>query len=424
MLEIKGDLKKLYNQQGIIKQKLKNKKNILDFELKQFEKIKKIIYELYNAEIIDLDIIHFYEKKAFEELDIVKDDLEYKKSRIESKKNSLRKHEMDLKNIIDKLNDYKNVLKKDQKTIPCPFCEKPLTTNQIEILQNTSLFKKKEVTQNINELELAFNQELKECKLIQDKYNKLENFLKYNKTLKDLKNQYKTSILKAEIKELKNDLEIVENQSFKLEDKEKEIQFRISRFDKNLIKISNSLKIRKLDNYDNNLNAADVGVLFGTIIINTINEIISTYKMNFLEPLIIEITSIWKEIFPEDTRQITIDKNFSPLFKFGDNYIDYNLLSSGEKILLLVILKTLMIKYFSAIPFLILDEPIEHLDEENRNIIIDYLFKIIQDGLIEQLIITTYEESIIRKFKDLKHVNIISLQALEKYPYSEEPTIS
>ena len=418
--DTKKDLKKFYNQQGEIKQKIKYKKEILDYEIKQVEKIKKIIQELFSADILDLNEIRFYEKQTYEELDTLKHDLMIKRSSVKSKEDFLRRQELDLKNVINKLNDYKNVIKKKKHTIICPFCEKPLTTNQLEVLQNSNLLKKKEMTKKIDELELIINQESKKIAFFQKRYKNLEDFLKYSKNIKDLKNKYKTSVIKAEIKTLRNELEIIENKIFRLEEIERDNQSKISNYEKNLVKISNSLKIRQIDNYDNNLNATDVGMLFGSIMINAINEIISDYKINLLEPLIMEITSIWSEIFPEDTRQITIDQNFSPIFKFGDKYIDYNLLSSGEKILLLVILKTLMIKYFSNIPFLILDEPIEHLDEENRNIIIDYLFKIIQDGLIEQLIITTYEESIIRKFLDFEQVNIISLEALKKYPNLEE----
>ncbi|KKM25024.1 hypothetical protein LCGC14_1599180, partial [marine sediment metagenome] len=64
-------------------------------------------------------------------------------------------------------------------------------------------------------------------------------------------------------------------------------------------------------------------------------------------------------------------------------------------------------------------------DSEDPNKFISNVKKfLIKDGLIEQLVITTYEESIVRKFIDFENVNIISLQTIEKYLSSEEEIIS
>ncbi len=71
---------------------------------------------------------------------------------------------------------------------------------------------------------------------------------------------------------------------------------------------------------------------------------------------------------------------------------------------------------FSNIGFIVLDEPLEHLDIINRAQIIEFLLMFYNAELIDQLIITTFEESLTRYLIDTKDVSIISLGSIRKYP--------
>lgn len=423
MQKIKDNLKENYKKQGELKSEIKQNKSILNSELYQFEEVKSLIIDLYDGRIQKLDDIQIYEKRIFKDSNKIEKDRTLKLDKIKLEEENLNKYKSDLAVLDNKLNTYNTILKTNKISLDCPICERPLTEDQVVVLKSTSKSKKKELLEVVNDIESKRATDLGKVELLKAKYNKYKNLIKNIEGLKNLKDQYIASVLKNEIKKLDNDRLNLDLQIRNLEDKEVTLNQKITNLNMKLVKISDSVKIRKIENYDNNLNAADIGYLFGSIIIYSIDEIIKTYKMSLLKPLIIEMANIWNDIFPDDSREISIDTDFSPFLKYGKNQIKYDLLSSGEKILLLVILKTLMIKYFSSIPYLILDEPIEHLDEENRSLIIEYLVKIIQDGLIEQLIITTYEESIVRKFLDYEKVNIISLQTLEKYPYTEENII-
>ena len=67
-----------------------------------------------------------------------------------------------------------------------------------------------------------------------------------------------------------------------------------------------------------------------------------------------------------------------------------------------------------------MDEPLEHLDVENRAQIIEYLIRIYEYGLIKQLIINTFEESLTRDLFEDENIKIIPLKALKKYPFISE----
>ena len=83
--------------------------------------------------------------------------------------------------------------------------------------------------------------------------------------------------------------------------------------------------------------------------------------------------------------------------------------------ILLILIKVALAKKYTAIPFLIFDEPLEHLNYENRINIIDYLIDLCRKGLVKQLIITTFEESLTRRFRKMEEVNVISLPSYLKY---------
>ena len=64
---------------------------------------------------------------------------------------------------------------------------------------------------------------------------------------------------------------------------------------------------------------------------------------------------------------------------------------------------------FSTLSFMVLDEPLEHLDFENRIKMLEYLVEYCKSGFIDQLIITTFEETITRKFSTNPYINFIYL---------------
>jgi hypothetical protein len=49
------------------------------------------------------------------------------------------------------------------------------------------------------------------------------------------------------------------------------------------------------------------------------------------------------------------------------------------------------------------------LDPENRRMIIDFLVESFERGWIDQLVVTTFEESLLRKYHAYDKVNIIAL---------------
>ena len=154
--------------------------------------------------------------------------------------------------------------------------------------------------------------------------------------------------------------------------------------------------------------------IISDITFEALENFFNKQKTRFLNHLVDEIHDIWKIFFPSDERKIQFDNNFIPFFKTGDKALQFENISAGEKMCLLIIIKTVLLRDFTEIPFLILDEPIEHLDSENRIQMFDYLINFIRKNFIKQLIITTFEEPLTRLYGNDDDINIISLPSLIK----------
>jgi DNA repair exonuclease SbcCD ATPase subunit len=72
-------------------------------------------------------------------------------------------------------------------------------------------------------------------------------------------------------------------------------------------------------------------------------------------------------------------------------------MSGGEKTVALILLRLALVSALTKADFLILDEPLEHLDPRNRRLLISSLYQAVDKGLIRQAIVTTYEESLVRR---------------------------
>ena len=157
-------------------------------------------------------------------------------------------------------------------------------------------------------------------------------------------------------------------------------------------------------------------IFLNEIIDEAINNTLYEINLDYLEPITQKLTEIWDMIFNEEDRNVSFDQNLNPILKTKRNIISFNNLSGGEKTFLTIITRSLLMHQFSNIEFIVLDEPLEHLDIINRTQLIEFLQKFYSAKLTEQLIITTFEESLTRKLIDTEDVSILSLGALRKYP--------
>lgn len=90
---------------------------------------------------------------------------------------------------------------------------------------------------------------------------------------------------------------------------------------------------------------------------------------------------------------------------------DLTQLSGGEKTAFLTIIHSVLAHHFSNARFMMIDEPLEHLDSVNRRSLVRFFVEAVQKGFFDQMIVTTFEESLVRKYLSAPDANVIYLDA-------------
>lgn len=86
---------------------------------------------------------------------------------------------------------------------------------------------------------------------------------------------------------------------------------------------------------------------------------------------------------------------------------DLSQFSGGEKTAMMVMLHTIIAHHFSKTDFLLVDEPLEHLDAVNRRSLIKFLISAHRRGIFKQAIVATFEESLLRKYMSAEGVQVV-----------------
>ncbi len=381
-----------------------NQDIFLDLNLDEFS-----IQKLLSKKEIIVSIVNDYSEK----LEIKDQEIKDQEKKIVG--NELRLEENDkIKGIIDKLK-----INYDLKTkVFCPLCKKLLSKNEFLQVHKDTVEESSALEKEIGKIkqEIKYNKNIvRDLKYKSKNYEELSGLLELKRNFNDEKfKQIESNIQKYE-KEMthrKNELEKIEDKQYSHEKKIREIKDKL-RDIKTAEKVKDALKFNK--KYRENIK----GALICDITRDALDKVLNKQRDLNLVDLVDEIKKIWNIFFPYEDRDLYFDNKYIPYFEKKGGTISFDNASAGEKMILLVLIKTILLKKYTKIPFLILDEPLEHLNFENRINIIDYLVDICnKDHLIKQLIITTFEESLTRKLRNLKDVNIISLPTLKKYTLS------
>ena len=88
---------------------------------------------------------------------------------------------------------------------------------------------------------------------------------------------------------------------------------------------------------------------------------------------------------------------------------DLSQFSGGEKTALMVMLHTIIAHHFSKTDFMLIDEPLEHLDAVNRRSLVKFLISAHKRGIFQQAIVATFEESLVRKYMSDEGIQVIHI---------------
>ncbi len=397
---------------------LKREYNSLSIKIKKFEDLEDAFRTILNLKVFDVDILNINTQLG---LDLVK----LKKKREESLKKiqklDFKKEELDKElRILDKIFGVLKDLEKiyydmDINQQPCPICNKTFKSNEYEEIYREKADLFRNLKSNFDKIKSQTSDLKNEQNDIEDELNRKDYlFNKIQEYLPDWKvNIKKYKVMKEHFDEIKYQIQVNLKKKYDLTNEIDEINDKIYKMARK------EAKKRDLD--PSYIQDKKQNIKYSLYLIDILQEVIGRIlykvKLDYLHPLTQEITEIWRKLFNDQDRFVSFDEKLNPILKNDQGEIGFEGLSGGEKTILTIITKTLIMHHFSNLNFVIMDEPLEHLDVENRAQIIEYLKRIHEVGLIKQLIITTFEESLTRDLFEDEAVKIIPLSALKKYPF-------
>ncbi len=143
---------------------------------------------------------------------------------------------------------------------------------------------------------------------------------------------------------------------------------------------------------------------------NAAEETLSVQRNIDLHSVYEQVAQVWATFLGEERWQVELDKEGMPVMKdrSGREY-DLSQFSGGEKTALLIMLHTIIAHHFSKVGFLLVDEPLEHLDAINRRSLVHFLVNAYKHSAFKQAIVATFEETLIRKYMSTEGVQVIHI---------------
>lgn len=121
----------------------------------------------------------------------------------------------------------------------------------------------------------------------------------------------------------------------------------------------------------------------------TITEVLNTQ----IDPIGREVSARWDGVFP-DRPGLKIDSDGNIKRTVAGGELEYSSFSAGEKTVARLLVKLATLIKTTRVPFCWIDEPLEHLDEKSRLVIARTLAQFGKERVLEQVFVTTYEQSL------------------------------
>ena len=370
------------------------------------EQAKSIIQRVSNTQRFDEN---FFDEtsKVMETLKADYQNLQEESLQKSKKKGMLEEQIASLEKVCSLLHN----VNKNTEDATCPVCRKKLSPDEAETIcredEAVLLAAKEEVRQlddslliNRNEL-LKKNNSLGELRSIDSSLHESISSLNI-----DQPNKQSLQILAEETERKLNQLT---SEKANLEKQLREVDANrlatVRRLERSIV----IDELKKTENFEGSLVSTAKALMALDVLRDATEQTVKAQREQRMTPVYNEMESVWKSILKEHEFEIRFDDKTIPvLYRKGQKY-EANQLSGGEKMAMFIIMRTVLCRKFTSSTFMMLDEPLEHLDSNNRQLIIQFLVESFDKSWIDQLFVTTFEESVLRKFADRAQVNIVAL---------------
>jgi DNA repair exonuclease SbcCD ATPase subunit len=299
--------------------------------------------------------------------------------------------------------------------VPCPVCRKPMTAEEREY-----------VVRDIQESLAQISSEREDLARLQHKATQeLDELVDRTEGLRELRNFVAhVSIRSVEPSARIDDLkDAVREESRQLSEHLKDLEKKAGALDENIAKLEReraeylTLQSRLHDlGYTSLAEAREASIRLEIRSLSlraaesAAQNTLAVQRNVDMEAIYAEVAQVWGSFMGREGWRVQLGNDGMPVLEdeTGRRF-DLSQFSGGEKTALLVILHTIIARYFSRSDFLLIDEPLEHLDPVNRRSLVRFLTSAYHREAFKQVIVTTFEESLIRKYLSEEGVSVIHL---------------
>ena len=127
------------------------------------------------------------------------------------------------------------------------------------------------------------------------------------------------------------------------------------------------------------------------------SQTLGVFRSTYLEPLFKKLSETWGGFVPFENAQVILSESGDFVIKSNEHELGFEHLSGGEKSVLLLLSRLLLTRRLTKLKFILVDEPLEHLDVVCRRSIVKFLRDYCKYEKDFQIVVSTYEENLIRE---------------------------
>jgi len=333
--------------------------------------------------------------------------LKMKKRELDEMREEVEGLRVEIKSLKLKVGDLKAEVKKLRDAVSvCPTCERPLTQEEARVV----IEKKEERIEKLN-VKISEKRSMLEAK--EERLSKLEKLVagleEKRRDLDDILEDVRR--INERINELRKEVrERREEVGEELRKIESELKLLNERRDELLVekgKVEEKIEASKvkLEELERELKDLVHKHYVAELFVRACNNATEEVGRYVLDQVKREAASIWGRV-RGGVWEVDWDKKLLPFLKSGGVEYVAEQLSGAEKVVLFVALRVSLAKRLGNPGFLIFDEPIEHLDEKNKEFLKEILLKLPEEG-IKQLIVASCDEGLLEAEWD----NVIRLSS-------------
>lgn len=291
----------------------------------------------------------------------------------------------------------------------CPVCKRPLDESHVTTILA-------EIKEERTKLKASYAKSTETISALQKKLNEHEKRRSEAESARSELQAYARQLKVSTLGEIKDALEGLDQRLSEVRNKLAELEKRNEALGKRSRALSEQkAKLEAIKRQSEQMAAARARLVqvrasefVSEILTNTISDAVDEQQKTNVSVIQDTLSRLWGK-FKGSQERVEFLPDGEMFLLRNEHRLSFHQLSGGEKTALLVLSHAIAARALSNLDFLLVDEPLEHLDLENRRSLLNFLVQSVSRKFVPQMIVSTFEESLTRKYLEEPLVHAVYL---------------